>query len=377
MTKRTIDTPEIRKLNRQDVFNLIKENPEGLSQAQLGGKTGLSRPTIASILQELENAGLIGKGVNSLKTRGRSSMVYVCRSDARYAVGIQLTKHHISGALVDLSGTVLDTIRIRKDLNVNDEYRREIGNVFNRLLKETQTPQDRVIGVGITVQALTDFEGTKVTHIVGSNEQQILMEGLLDYIPVKGRLFHDLNALGYNSALWSESNVYYISIGNKIGSTILIGGKIYQGDHNRAGEVGHIQIVHDGKACYCGNKGCFDAYCNTDNLREFAGGNLEDFFAGLDENNESYLKYWDEYKTYLTDAVFSVHTIFDGTVVIGGDMGLYGKYYYQDLCDRLDRKAIFPDDHARDYLRISEQGNTAVATGAAMYYISHVLDEFG
>mgnify|MGYP002235968129 CR=1 FL=1 len=64
--------------------------------------------------------------------------------------------------------------------------------------------------------------------------------------------------------------------------------EVYNGNHNRAGEIGHMRLEKNGRRCYCGNYGCFDAYCNTLILKDAAGGELKDFFAGIDQGNREY-----------------------------------------------------------------------------------------
>jgi predicted NBD/HSP70 family sugar kinase len=231
-------------------------------------------------------------------------------------------------------------------------------------------------GVGMTVQALTDSEGTKVTYIPIKSDADATYEGLSKYIPGKSRLFHDLIALGYNKKLWVDKNVFYLSLNSSIGGTILIKDEVYYGNGNKAGEVGHLQLEHNGRKCYCGNKGCFDAYCNTSILSEFAGGSLDDFFNCVKEKKEEYLAFWNEYVEYLADAVFSIRLIFDGVIMIGGELGKYAKYYLDDLRDLLDKKTFFPEERAAKYVLAYEEGEYAIAVGAAMYYIENVLDEF-
>ncbi len=375
MSNLKIDTPQIRKLNREQVFNYIKDN-DWVTQADVKDFTGLSRPTIANILQELEEKNLISKRKNEEKTGGRMSMAFACNKNARYAIGIQLTNLHIKAVAVNMQGEILAQKQTEKKLHVDESYRRAIGDIYAEVVKEARIDESLILGCGITVQALTDVEGTRVSYVVTPDKERIYMEGLADYIPCKTRLFHDLNALGWNSALWTKKNEFYLSINNRIGSTILVDGNIYTGDHNRAGEIGHMLLVPNGKKCYCGNCGCFDAYCNTDNIKVLGDGDISTFFKKLDDGNKECEEFWEEYKQRLTDAIFGIHVTFDGTILIGGEIAQYRGYYYNEVCDALDKKAFFPEDRAREYLKVVEQGDSAIAVGAALYFIRNILDTF-
>ncbi|NEE48718.1 ROK family protein, partial [Streptomyces sp. SID8455] len=50
-----------------------------------------------------------------------------------------------------------------------------------------------------------------------------------------------------------------VKIGTGIGCGIVVGGEVYRGTTGSAGDIGHIQVEPDGRACACGNKGCLEA----------------------------------------------------------------------------------------------------------------------
>jgi glucokinase len=51
-----------------------------------------------------------------------------------------------------------------------------------------------------------------------------------------------------------------VNLGHGVGSSIFSNGKAYLGSEGFAGEIGHTCVVHDGRTCGCGNKGCLEAY---------------------------------------------------------------------------------------------------------------------
>jgi glucokinase len=87
-------------------------------------------------------------------------------------------------------------------------------------------------------------------------------------------LEHDVNA-----AMWAEHkfgsaagghNVVMVAIGTGIGAALLIDGVLYRGSHGVAPELGHIQVVPDGRACACGKRGCWERYCSGTAIAETA-----------------------------------------------------------------------------------------------------------
>lgn len=51
-----------------------------------------------------------------------------------------------------------------------------------------------------------------------------------------------------------------ISLGSGFGSCIFSNGQAHLGTDGFAGEIGHTCLVHNGRQCGCGNKGCLEAY---------------------------------------------------------------------------------------------------------------------
>ncbi len=359
----------------RDIFDYIREC-SGVTKARLASVLELSRPTVSNIVDELEKGGLIQGTKDTTNIGGRSAMGYACIPDAYKTVGLQLSGHHIRGVAVNMAGDIIGKIRIKRTFAADESCRKDIGDAYKELLNSVNLRAEDIAGVGVTVQALTDKEGTKITYI--SNESQVFSryDQLLKYIPGQKRLFHDLIALGYNESLHVDENVFYLSVNNRIGSMILIENKVYYGSSSRAGEVGHIQLQHKGRKCYCGNQGCFDAYCNTNILRECAEGSLDDFFKGIARGTEKNKKCLQEYVEYLASAIFSIRLIFDGVIIIGGELGMFSEYYLDELRDILDQKTFFPKEYASEYLLADKQGEYAIAIGAAMYYNNHVLDQF-
>jgi glucokinase len=52
----------------------------------------------------------------------------------------------------------------------------------------------------------------------------------------------------------------YIVVGTGVGAAIIIDGELYRGEHNFAGEVGHITLDRLGEACACGSRGCVETF---------------------------------------------------------------------------------------------------------------------
>ena len=66
----------------------------------------------------------------------------------------------------------------------------------------------------------------------------------------------------WRGAAQGVSHVVGLTIGTGIGGGIILGGEIYHGASDVAGEIGHMTIEANGRLCKCGNQGCLEAYAS-------------------------------------------------------------------------------------------------------------------
>lgn len=86
-------------------------------------------------------------------------------------------------------------------------------------------------------------------------------------------LANDVDAAAYGEGIFGAGqgaqHLACVFIGTGIGSGIVIDGKLLRGFRGVAAELGHIKVVpEDGRSCYCGQKGCFEAYAGGRALLE-------------------------------------------------------------------------------------------------------------
>jgi len=66
----------------------------------------------------------------------------------------------------------------------------------------------------------------------------------------------------WRGAARGVDDVIGLTIGTGIGGGIVLGGEIYHGASDVAGEIGHMTIDANGRHCKCGNQGCLEAYAS-------------------------------------------------------------------------------------------------------------------
>ena len=115
---------ELRRLNRNRIFRAVYESGR-VSQQELAFRLGLSLPTIAQNLRILCEEGLLKEDGSFASTGGRPARGVSCIRDARLAVGLDVTRGHVSAVLTDLSGEIVRGIRRAVPFSDTEAYYRE------------------------------------------------------------------------------------------------------------------------------------------------------------------------------------------------------------------------------------------------------------
>lgn len=155
-----------------------------------------------------------------------------------------------------------------------------------------------------------------------------------------------------------------LTIGTGIGGGIIIGGRLYHGASDVAGEIGHMTIDANGRKCKCGNYGCVEAYASGPNialraveaiesgaassLASYVGGDLRKITAQVvyeaakagDDLAQDVVR---DTAHFLGAAVASLVNIFNPeAVVIVGGVTLAGDSLFEPLRREVMRRAFKP-----------------------------------
>ncbi len=354
--------------NRNRIFNKIRD-AGSISSPALSYELQLSRPTIKQNLDELLEMGYIYESGSLGHTGGRRAKTYSVSGKSKVSIGIDLTKSHISIVLIDLCGNLIYEKRIRYMFSLDDSYMKQLGELIEEAVKNQKVRNEEVLGVGIAVPGLITNDHQKIFYGEILGFTGVSVEQFGKYIPFPCRLYNDADAAGYAEVSQSKglTDAFYISLSNNIGGAILINHKVYKGEGPRSGEVGHMTIIPDGRKCYCGQKGCFETYCNATVLSDLFDGDLALFFEELEAGNKICVDTWKEYLKYLSIAVNNIRMLFDCKVILGGYVGAYLEKYINQIKDLAAKRNTFESN--AEYLRICKVKKEALALGGALPFI--------
>ncbi|WHH56807.1 ROK family transcriptional regulator [Petroclostridium sp. X23] len=373
MASNRANSIEVKRINRNAIYKFLYRH-EPISIQEIAYSLNLSLPTVTQNLKELQEKDLIIEAGLFKSTGGRKAKAIVYNSVAKYAVGLDITQNHVGIVLIDLSGKVIKNVRKHYSFANSKEYFKGVGNLVEDFIDDSGIESSKILGVGIALPAILSEDKQMVNYATVIDFKGGSVRDFAEFIPYPCILSNDANAAGFTE-LWGEKdtqNVVYLSLNNSVGGSIIIGKNIYTGQNQRGGEFGHMTIVPNGRTCYCGQKGCVDAYCSAKVLSDSTNGNIAEFFRLLRLNSEPQKTLWEEYLTNLVGTINNLRMLYDCNVILGGYVGAYMEEYIEHLRELVSKRNTFEVDGG--YLHVCKYKLEATAVGAALQHVESFIN---
>lgn len=132
---------------------------------------------------------------------------------------------------------------------------------------ELSDPHGSVDGVGVGLPGLVDRGGSlrMAPHLPGVVDLEVVgplaaASGLP--VQVDNDATCALVAEHRLGAARDVSDAILVTLGTGIGGGLLLGGQVHRGRSGFAGELGHLVVDPEGRACACGRRGCWETYAS-------------------------------------------------------------------------------------------------------------------
>ncbi len=162
----------------------------------------------------------------------------------------------------------------------------------------------------------------------------------------------------------------YITVSTGVGCGLVLNGKVWQGAHESAGELGHLMIERNGRACACGRKGCLETYASGTAIAREA----EKMIPGTDARGAAalaragdarFLEIYARAGDALGVGVAALRQLIDvDRVVLGGSVTAAYDLFAPALIRRVNENSYGFDD--ADWLRAAALGGDAGLYGAGL-----------
>lgn len=265
-----------RQHNLSTVLGLV-HSMAGVSRAQLTRATGLNRSTIAALVGELVQLGLVEESdLDQAQQHGRPSIM-IQPSRGALALAVNPDVDVVSVALVSLGGHIVNPVRFH---TVRAPSVPEVVNIVSAVYAGMRTSlpvQHRLMGVGLAIPGLVDPGDGMVIDAphLGWREQPLaalLSDALkLPVIAANDAVVGARAQATFGAGRDVSDLVYLYGGASGIGGGVISGGRLVRGATGFAGQLGHTHVRTGGRDCACGSSGCLEAEITREELIKAAG----------------------------------------------------------------------------------------------------------
>lgn len=284
VSKKTGNSKLVKKLNKEEVLQQVIQHGQ-ISRADISKQTQLSRPCVSALVDEMIQEGLLHEVGMGDSRGGRKPILLEYNYQAYAIAGAIFEGATLDMAIADLKGEFLARHRKRLIQPANGEaVIEDLAAGMDMLLKESGMSRDRVLGIGVGLQGVTQRGSGTIsfspsTGWMGSPIQQTIEQRL--GLPVI--LDNDVNLMTLGEyvrgAGVGHSHVVYMYVGTGIGSGIILDGQFYRGSREAAGEIGFM-MIGPAPSRRSGASGIFETHYSAPGIRHKAKGFLSDLQEG-------------------------------------------------------------------------------------------------
>lgn len=253
----------IRDINKQIVLNYVRDRAP-ISRAEIARETALQRSTVSSIVDHLQDDGLVEEIGTGSSTGGRKPTLLRLRTGRPCAVGVDLTPTMTSVSVADLTGEIIE----RESFATDSDADFMSGQIVSRIVRVVEKYGDNDLTVGISVPGIAEHgSGTVVyTPYFGWHDWEIGRH-IAEAVNLPVTIDNDANSVALAELWFADEDIRKIKnfitvlVAEGIGTGIVFEGQVYRGEKGAAGEFGHMIVGENAPVqCSCGSFNCWEAH---------------------------------------------------------------------------------------------------------------------
>ncbi|WP_010649175.1 ROK family transcriptional regulator [Oceanobacillus massiliensis] len=380
----------MKSVNKSNILNKIR-TAEPISRAQIAKEIELTPPTVSSIVKELIEQELVRESSLGKSQGGRKPTMLHINNEAFYVIGVDAGPETVECILTDLKGEICERAhnKLKKPIT-NNEFLTILKETIWKILHSSTVNQEKILGIGVAMHGVVDVETG--TSVIAPNLNLI-------NIPIKTELEQEFNltikvendaramALGESwfGGYGDEDSMVAVNIGRGVGSGLVINGKLYHGEHDIAGEVGHMTVDMNGETCECGNVGCLQTFVSGEAIAKRASNQApdrqhregltgKDVFELAQNGDDFYRNILQETGKIIGIGLTNlIHLINPSKIILGGGVMKGEKYILPAIQQTIEQRALILKAK-QTKVSISKLGEDATLLGAVSLLLVELFD---
>lgn len=265
-----------RQKNAAAIVRYLIKSGE-VSRTELASVLGLSTATVTNIVTDLIRSGLVYESGSVGSALGRKAKLLRFNARRNYTLAVDLSS--ASGVttiyLCDLLGAVERKASLSIPFTLTGENPDAL--ILEHIIRAVT---DFLSGLSPEEQRKLRVAAVSLPGILNGNDSTIYAPAYnWKNLPLVRPLSAALSVPVYFENITrmksifelsyvepEERNVIYLALSPGIGMVHFFDRHMVEGRYGLAGEVGHMTLDAHGPLCYCGNRGCFELYCDEHSL---------------------------------------------------------------------------------------------------------------
>ncbi|MEN8652773.1 ROK family transcriptional regulator [Streptomyces sp. 21So2-11] len=236
-----------RAINDRSALRLLQD--EGpLTAGQLKKLTGLSRPSVADLVERLQSSGLITVvGEAGAQRRGPNARLYGIVADRAHLAALDVRTRGVTVVVADLLGTTLAeaTLPIDEDATGTGPAVEQAVALLERTARRAGAERLHSVGIGApglidpATGELRDTSGLPAWH-------RRLVAALQERLPAKVLVENETNLAAVAEqrlgAARDRDTFVLLWLGHGVGAALFLDGRLRRGASGGAGEIGFLPV---------------------------------------------------------------------------------------------------------------------------------------
>jgi len=250
-TKHEATRRENRRLLLQGVFD---DGP--ISRADLARSTGLGRATVSDIAATLLSEGLVVESGLGESTGGKPPTLVELDPDGRFTVAVDMSRHPIEGALLDLRGRIVARTKGKTLQPTRRDALDELHRVIAELVGKASAP---ALGIGIGVPGTVDRAGNIVRCEQLGWDDAPLHGEIEDVYSLPTYVTSDVAAAAVAEFGRTSSDpagrLLYVKVDDRVAVATITASRLNLTPAH-GGDLSHLRVPGWRDECSCGHRGC-------------------------------------------------------------------------------------------------------------------------
>jgi len=183
-------------------------------------------------------------------------------------LGIDIGGTNTAFGFVDRDGNCISSANIpTKGFLKFEDYLDSLCTAINES-KETCPEKFNLVGIGVGAPNANYYKGT-IEYAPNLDWKGIIpfVKLIKTYFNLPVALTNDANAAAIGEMIYGAAkglkDFIVITLGTGLGSGVVVNSELVYGHDGFAGELGHVNVVANGRECGCGRRGCLETYVSA------------------------------------------------------------------------------------------------------------------